>query len=372
MSAVLFFSVSLLAGGSDPLNTGLVVHEWGTFTSIAGSDGNAADWLPLGGSSDLPCFVYHFREPAYKGGLRATVRMETPVLYFYSPQETNVSVKVDFPGGQITEWYPFAAQSFAAGRIEWPAVKVVPGVSDRLSPDDRSSHYYAARNTSANAIEVSNAGQAQQEKFLFYRGIANFQPALSVQLSGNQVILKDRTQERPIVVILFENRHGRIGYRVAIGPQSILERPNLTGDIGSLHDMLEKALIGGGLFPEEARAMLQTWNDSWFEEGTRIIYLLPRPVVDSILPLSIQPNPTKIERVFVGRIEIITPEIENEVAEAAHRYDRTTLAKYGRFLEPILRRLPQGDASVQNALAFAYSAQSQRSTKDACTASPSK
>src|SRR4030095_4322397 len=36
----------------------LVVHEWGTFTSIAGKDGFALEWRPLNGSSDLPKFVH--------------------------------------------------------------------------------------------------------------------------------------------------------------------------------------------------------------------------------------------------------------------------------------------------------------------------
>ena len=36
----------------------LVVHEWGTFTSIAGKNGVALEWKPLNGTSDLPSFVY--------------------------------------------------------------------------------------------------------------------------------------------------------------------------------------------------------------------------------------------------------------------------------------------------------------------------
>src|SRR5215468_9031769 len=35
----------------------LTVHEWGTFTSIAGPDGQALSWNPLDGPDDLPCFV---------------------------------------------------------------------------------------------------------------------------------------------------------------------------------------------------------------------------------------------------------------------------------------------------------------------------
>ncbi len=68
-------------GTSD--STGLTVHEWGTFTSIAGADGAAAEWLPQAGPSDLPCFVERNRFNI-KGRLSGTVRMETPVLYFYA------------------------------------------------------------------------------------------------------------------------------------------------------------------------------------------------------------------------------------------------------------------------------------------------
>ena len=64
----------------------LVVHEWGTFTSVAGEDGRAVEWLPLSGPSDLPCFVERFRLDI-KGSLRGKVRMETPVLYFYASHD---------------------------------------------------------------------------------------------------------------------------------------------------------------------------------------------------------------------------------------------------------------------------------------------
>ena len=32
--------------------------------------------------------------------------METPVIYFYSDREQTVNVRVRFPHGLITEWYP--------------------------------------------------------------------------------------------------------------------------------------------------------------------------------------------------------------------------------------------------------------------------
>ena len=71
----------------------LIVHEWGTFTSIAGKTGFALDWRPLNGSSDLPKFVHTLQDgrglrhgPA-KLSLEAQIRMETPVIYFYADRE---------------------------------------------------------------------------------------------------------------------------------------------------------------------------------------------------------------------------------------------------------------------------------------------
>jgi len=333
ISAAALLACSLFAGGLSGPPDDLVVHEWGTFTSIAGPDGNAIDWLPLGGPSDLPSFVYHF---GFKVALRGTVRMETPVLYFYSSKETDVSAKVRFPAGQITEWYPAANRS-AAG-IEWPSVKLLPGQNGSFQTDARDSHYYAARNTAAATLQLSNAGRPQQERFLFYRGVATFQPPLSVKLVNNQIVARSRGEDQPGAIILFENRGGRIGFNFdrSGSAETVLERPELGADAGSLRAQIEYLLVANGLFADEAHAMVDTWRDSWFEEGTRVFYILPRRAVDSILPLSISPKPARIERTFVGRIEVITPEMETAVLEASKKNDQAALARYGRFLEPIL------------------------------------
>src|SRR6267143_1795257 len=75
----------------------ITVHEWGTFTSVAGADGNAIEWRTYNGPADLPCFVYSFG--GIKGNLSGSVRMETPVLYFYSPRNSAANVEVRFPKG---------------------------------------------------------------------------------------------------------------------------------------------------------------------------------------------------------------------------------------------------------------------------------
>src|SRR5689334_15539880 len=96
----LLFTARLFAAEGVSSAVGLTVHEWGTFTSVAGEDGNPMPWYPLTGPSDLPCFVRH--GAARKGELGPTlVRMETPVLYFYSTRPVTLSVKVAFLQGRI-------------------------------------------------------------------------------------------------------------------------------------------------------------------------------------------------------------------------------------------------------------------------------
>src|SRR3984957_13094928 len=108
MVLLALLSASLFAADIQP-SAKFEVHEWGTFTSVAGPDGMALDWQPFGGPTDLPCFVHRF-QIGFKANLAGKVRMETPVLYFYAPRPMTASVRVAFPNGYITEWYPKANQ----------------------------------------------------------------------------------------------------------------------------------------------------------------------------------------------------------------------------------------------------------------------
>jgi len=331
----------------------LTVHEWGTFTSIAAPDGTARTWLPLTGSTDLPNFVEHLANSDFKGGLRGAIRMETPVLYFYSQRETTVSVQATFAKGLITEWYPHAAvpavdprRDFALapkqteGSIRWPQVAIEPNANPNFPLDSlRENRYYAARQTSANPISIDTPSGPQRERFLFYRGVSAVLPPLTaVLLSDNSARLQNHFFDAIPGAILFERRGSKLGYRV-LGPlveDATVPPPDLDGSLDSLFSTLEGLLLSQGLFPDEARAMLETWKDSWFDEGCRILYVIPHRFVDSVLPLSISPSPAQLTRVFVGRLELITPATQLAVEAAFASNDSVTLARYGRFLEPIL------------------------------------
>jgi hypothetical protein len=353
----------------------LRVHEWGTFTSVAGESGEPQAWAPLSGPSDLPCFVYHLSNRCIKCSLvpkpagatptvtTSTVRMETPVLYFYAPQKMALSVRVDFPQGWITEWYPQTSKvtpelfpgvaefpPIGHGHIEWNHVVVGPDVAAHAPTGQGASPYYAARNTDAQPISVAG----ESEKFIFYRGIANFPiPIRAKVLADDKIEIANAGGPVLPLAILFENRGGRVGYRIVRELRfAPLDTPELTGDLEHLKQELATALVDMGLYQKEALAMIETWRDSWFEEGMRVFYLMPRRGVDAVLPLTVSPAPTATERVFVGRVEILSPFIRQSLQTALWSGDTTALAKYGRFLEPFTERIPGGSTDNPATAAF--------------------
>ena len=285
-------SSSQPAGGT--ADSGLIAHEWGTFTAIAGADGQPVEWLPvdLVGKPEFPTFVEHFRGFP-KSVLRGTVRMETPVIYFYAPQETSVSVRVSFSKGFITEWYPHASRLQPStplasdalykphddGNIAWDSITVAPNLSADFAREIAASRYYAARETSATPLSVLAPAGQQHEKFLFYRGVSTVSLPLSAKVLPTGGILFDNQAGQPIpALIVFERRGNKLGYHIVNSPSDhvILETPAVSGTFESLRADLEDILASQGLYRDEAHAMLETWGDSWFEEGSRLIYIVPR------------------------------------------------------------------------------------------------
>jgi hypothetical protein len=345
--------------------SGLTVHEWGTFTTVAGRDGRATDWLPLSGPVDLPCFVYRFQNNSLiklspgtrplgyeeaRAQLWGKVRMETPVLYFYAPKETSVSVRVQFPRGLMTEWYPAATveqevvsratldDPAHVSTIAWPHVRIAPSLQAALPADIAESHYYRARSTDSAPL----IAHGQAEKFLFYRGVADFDvPIAAEPLPNGRVRIRNLGAEPIPGVILFENRDGALGYRMLgrVSGDATVAAPALTSSFGRLRTELEQLLVSAGLYRKEAAAMVDTWRDSWFEEGTRVFYIVPPARTEAILPLTISPEPTRVVRVFVGRMDIITPAVRQAVEQSLVSDGADVLDRHGRLLEPITARI---------------------------------
>jgi hypothetical protein len=69
-----------------------------------------------------------------------------------------------------------------------------------------------------------------------------------------------------------------------------------------------------------------------------------------MLPLTVEPRPAQTTRVFVGRLEIVSPDTLRVVSDALARNDQTTLERQGRFLQPIARRLLDTFPAVQRTM----------------------
>jgi hypothetical protein len=390
-----------------------VAHEWGTFTSVQGTDGALMDWRPLA-TSDLPKFVHDWTRPGLnrqspllstKAALVTRQRMETPVIYFYAKKEIEVDVTVKFPQGKITEWYPQAKQigpaqtptpalvtkldagvhqvgvkpefTFASllpqraakdSRIFWSDVKILPAERHpevaQLVPRERSeSHYYPARETDAAFVQVDSLSRTnpgpEHDRFLFYRGAGNFTTPLVVTSDPDSTLTLTNTGSAPLShLFVLRVRDGRGNFvaldslsassqrSVSFDPdQPLLPLPELSRALGS---RVANALVREGLFPREAQAMVNTWKDSWFvEEGMRVLYTLPREWTDATLPITLDPLPKELVRVMVGRAEVITPAMQQELARSivaaesgeagAKEEAEAVLKRFGRFAEPALQ-----------------------------------
>jgi hypothetical protein len=287
-----------------------------------------------------------------------------------------VDVDVRFAQGIVTEHFPAARVDSArvlqsgltkpghAGRATWPNVRIEPRGVQQFPTEPGDNHYYAARQTEAAPLVVNG----QREKFLFYRGVSGFELPIAATVDDEQGIAIQTGGRTIPGAVLFENRGGKVGYAVidtlTIG--MTLGLPALDDDVASLRSDLERLLVAQGLYAQEAAAMVETWRDSWFEEGVRLFYVIPQSTVDEILPLTISPRPAELVRVFVGRLELVTPAMLSEVFERARRHDLSGLEKYGRFLSPIGNQLLASEMvsadrlMIQSALQQANAAYSRR------------
>ena len=243
------------------------LHEWGTFTTVSGSDG-----LLLAGlqreEENLPPFVHaHFGFengqafpseklnniikthgfPNFSGGSKGlgqrpvsgvTVKMETPVIYFHSDKAFRAKVKVGFNGGTISQWYParsggetppepppsadpknkpVSAEQWRIdfskpyqGGIEWDVDVLSPEESKAeltFKPRD-SVNWLRARVPEANVVRTDSG---ETENYLFYRGLGNFKPGLHTSVSADDCLnLRNQTGHAIPYLLVFEQRGGKV------------------------------------------------------------------------------------------------------------------------------------------------------------------
>jgi hypothetical protein len=347
--------------------TPLVIHEWGTFTSLQDENGQAIGGINAD-DEPVPAFVHHaggvlvfpateMPNSTVKGFPRCdtdvTMRLETPVLYFHPAAGTDalppVTVSAAFHGGILSEFYPqantivsgtttnlfTALRSTTVGTLTWPdlAINTHPGTA-WPGPDCTNGVWTSPRAVAAADVRATN-GEA--ERFLFYRGVAHLDSPVSVTRHAGQLTiycsyLADSDQ-------IPENRHfclvdiapdGTVAFRTFPGmalmdngaaivttPATFPAADYSTANRAALRTYLHDALVKDGLFADEADALLNTWQASYFKSpGLRLFFLVPRTWTDTYLPLKVS-APADITRVMVGRVEIVTPAQRQTLATIA-------------------------------------------------------
>lgn len=343
----------------------LKVHEWGTFTTVQNSNGLR---LPGLKGEKLPPFVKELNlekcQSCAQGGAgkielkNIGVQMETPVLYFYAEKEMPITVDVQFKNGIINQWYPQRSQGQnnpevaeldmaqqGTGFIQWKATVLKPNLLLNSSPPDAevTQEWAAPRNTGANFVKGSNG---EVEKFLFYRGLANFETPFRVEFNqkGN-LVLHNQFAHPLSYVLVYDNSPGHQptvwwSGKLAAKEKKSLAQPQQDSDFQTMYEEVTRfrdELVKAGLHQDEATAMLQTWYDGYFTDvtdvkGLRVFWIAPRAFVDEVLPLQISPMPNQIARVFVGRSEVLKPAFEQELNNLSALKLETQFAGH-RYLE---------------------------------------
>jgi hypothetical protein len=298
-----------------------VVHEWGTFSTFSGSNGAYLKFYP--NDNDLPEFVYR-RHRDVKGGLPdAFVSLETPVMYFYSDRDRNVSVHVDFPKGLMTDWYPQASRPPVNG-LRWDNLSILAD-GRAMESKEGKGRYFAARATDAAIVQATDKNKTENERFLFYRGVGDFSMPFVVRAEGKGAFAVKNTGKDEVPGFVLVRVDGRKVYFKAGGslsPQSEarIQESTEASDADKLGDAVAKLLTEQGLYEKEARAMVKTWSSDWFgQDGIRVIYAVPESLTSGLLPLKIDPKPDQLVRVLVGRHDILTPEREKEIDSLVKR-----------------------------------------------------
>ena len=329
------------AANDDPL----VVHEWGTFTELQDERGRP---LPGINTDDepVPAFVHGFGDrvitpSSLHRGKRIpfeypqlTVRLETPVIYFYPPENAEQSmhfdVHVGLRDGWLSEYYPNARsnapgldsrriESGSVGTLHWPRLRLN---DDGVYPLTNESVWLQPRATRSAGITNENG---ESEKYLFYRGVGEFSGPIrtTTDREQGQITLSARTELEPGIAIekipawiVHVKADGSLAFRAIPNGQQIRragyrfrEEEYSAGSLDALNTQMHTRLVAAGLYSDEASAMLATWNRAYFRSpGLRIFYVVPKRWVEDQMPLRIEGVPSSIERVMVGRIELISDE----------------------------------------------------------------
>jgi len=304
------------------------------------------------------------------------VRMETPVVYFYSETPFQAQVNVGFHGGSISQWYPARSDGevppaftpgtsgtidFAAGYdgwISWDVDVLARDEALRALPfrGHETLSWVYPRQTDSNLLRV---GEDEYEKYLFYRGVGNFSLPVRFHMEGDDLLHVDNLGGEALGrLFVFDQDSGAARFwlldSLGAGASVSVDLSELERERHwhrSVYDTLRQALVEEGLYAKEADAMLQTWWRSYFEKpGLRVFWVVPEEATESILPLQVSPAPGERARVLVGRTEILTPSFEAQLVDEFQDKKRRSVWRRDRYFGSYTARVAALGAAASGAV----------------------
>jgi len=346
----------------------LVVHEWGTITTRHAPDGTPEGRLNhIAPSEVLPPFVHRYepaptkdkpdktlvKTPLTPGRPDVTMRLETPVIYFHivpnGPPPGPFDVDVRLRGGILNEFYPQGDGSvevdveraqqkmqagvlpptwdgevlnnYVVGGLRWKGLSL----RDSVSPPLTTNHLWLAPRQVRAAGVVARSGES--ERYLFYRGVAHLDALVQTELTAKDIVLRspkrmlwlrEPTASIPHLWLVDIRPNGSSAFRdeaaLSISRDAVsvelrrlplfTEREYGMRKLDELRASMKRELLAGGLYEDEAEAMLETWKESYYHmPGLRVFYIVPQQWLRYFLPLQIS-APHEMKRVLVGRIDI--------------------------------------------------------------------
>ncbi len=146
------------------------------------------------------------------------------------------------------------------------------------------------------------------ERFLFYRGLGQARLPMRAEAAGGGTLSLERDATlgagvRHVFILRVENGRGAYAYRPKLGPgeQASGVIPTMDGSrpVAEFTEVIANDLAArlkeSGLYAKEARAMVNTWKTSYFQnDGIRVLFVLPQSWTDAFIPIRIAPKPREI------------------------------------------------------------------------------
>ncbi len=352
------------------------VHEWGVFAvhddlELANAD-MRAEWAAL------PKFVFGQtagRElPINYAGEAIVLK---PVVFFHASEPLAVELRVDFPGGLPTVWWPrtvYPSYQFDAcpgdakkkephRHLEWHVQLKEPPKGQKIDAQPlavekghwietlravKADDVFSKRNDFGGGNRLFEGDlpnpQLERERFIYYDGLVPIGKRIAVTVENGKVLVASLVKHSVHDVTVVDRRTpdhirvARLAKFEADTKPTALEFHEVEAKDWPQAGLvtLTKQLKDAGLFEDEARALADVWKQEFFQaEGLTLFYRLPQEEYEKLLPMKLKPRPEKLVRVGLVLQPHCEPDLAERVADFANDLGNEDFEKRERAQESL-------------------------------------